>query len=130
MAREGEGRPPDVHEGTMRATWEPELIDVPGGTFVMGDAWGDGERDEAPAFSLDMEPFALGKYAVTNRQFLAFLNDRGYHCDEDGRVLISLAAARNPIFREGDRFACRPGSEELPVTFVAWTGAHAYVRWL
>jgi formylglycine-generating enzyme required for sulfatase activity len=45
-----------------------DLVEIPGGTFVMGDA--EGEADEAPR-RVTVEPFRLMRTEVTNRMFKA-----------------------------------------------------------
>ncbi len=49
---------------------EAELLDIPGGRFVMGDA--GGEVDEAPR-SVTVAPFRLMRLEVTNRQYADFV---------------------------------------------------------
>jgi len=60
----------------------PELIDIPGGTFMMGD--GAGEPDEAP-HQASVSPFRIMKYEVTNRQFNAFVGVTGHVTDPERR---------------------------------------------
>jgi formylglycine-generating enzyme required for sulfatase activity len=45
------------------------LVDIPGGTFVMGDPKGD--VNEAPK-TVSVAPFRLMRLEVTNDQFIAF----------------------------------------------------------
>ena len=47
-----------------------DFIDLPGGRFVMGDP--QGEPDEAP-HTVEVAPFRLMRFEVTNRQFAAFV---------------------------------------------------------
>lgn len=108
---------------------EPELVEIPQGTFTMGDVWGDGEPDEHPVYSLTLKPLLLGKYAVTNIQFARFLNEYGKFADKD-EVWVDLRNKNNPICWTGERFACDVGCEDKPVTFVNWLGASAYCAWL
>ena len=42
-----------------------ELVRVPGGTFEMGDLFGDGWDNEVPLRQVQVAPFYLGRYAVT-----------------------------------------------------------------
>jgi formylglycine-generating enzyme required for sulfatase activity len=46
-----------------------ELVYVPGGTFEMGDVFGEGESNEKPVHAVMVGDFLLGKYEVTQRQW-------------------------------------------------------------
>ena len=61
---------------------DADLVDVPGGTFVMGDA--AGEPDEAPK-TVTVGPFRLMRHEVTNRQFAAFVAASGHRTDPERR---------------------------------------------
>ncbi|MDD8047353.1 MAG: SUMF1/EgtB/PvdO family nonheme iron enzyme, partial [Verrucomicrobiota bacterium] len=57
-----------------------EMVPIPGGTFQMGDEWGDGYSDEGPVHSVTLSPFSLSKYEVTNeqmREVMQWAYDRG-----------------------------------------------------
>ena len=54
---------------------EADLLDIPGGRFVMGDA--EGEADEAPR-SVAIAPFRLMRLEVTNRQYADFVIATGH----------------------------------------------------
>ena len=60
------------------AVQAPGLIDIPGGTFTMGDV--GGEPDEAPK-TVTVAPFRIMRYEVTNRQFEAFVAATGHITD-------------------------------------------------
>jgi len=60
-----------------------EMVDLPGGTFLMGTDYefgfpGDGE---GPVHSMNLRPFAIDKFPVTNRRFREFVRATGY-CTE------------------------------------------------
>lgn len=59
-----------------------DLIDVPGGTFVKGDA--DGEVDEAPR-EVTVAPFRLMRLEVSNAQFSRFVAETGHVTDPERR---------------------------------------------
>ncbi|MDZ7797184.1 MAG: SUMF1/EgtB/PvdO family nonheme iron enzyme [Candidatus Marinimicrobia bacterium] len=46
-----------------------DMIMVSGGTFTMGDVWGDGHSDETPTHEVTLSDFYIGKYEVTQKQF-------------------------------------------------------------
>ncbi len=50
------------------------FVSITGGTFQMGDVENSGESDEKPVHSVTVSGFEMGKYAVTNAQYCAYLN--------------------------------------------------------
>lgn len=53
-----------------------DFVDLPGGTFRMGsEAF---YAEEGPVHEARVEPFAIGRYAVTNAEFSAFVDATGY----------------------------------------------------
>jgi formylglycine-generating enzyme len=89
----------------------PDLLwlPIPGGTFVMGDD--EGRSDERPAHQVNVGPFVLGRYPVTNRDYAQYL---------------LASSARAPRFWDDARFN-RPLQ---PVVGVSWYDAVAYCSWL
>jgi formylglycine-generating enzyme required for sulfatase activity len=57
-------------------TTEPEMVDIPGGTFIMGND--KGAEDERPAHEVTVRGFRMDKSEVTNGQFAAFVKATGY----------------------------------------------------
>ena len=97
------------------AAIEPELVDVPAGTLVMGvpecppgaeleRRWHTGKR-------VDMAAFRIGKYAVTNREYRRYVSDTG---------------ADVPMRIDAEGFS----SDDQPVVGISWDDASAYARWL
>ena len=92
----------------------------------MGDLWGDGELDEKPVSEEIVAAFALGRYAITNTQFLSFLN-----AGERAAARRGIGFNRNnPLYKEGGVFFCKAGYENYPVTYVSWVAATNYCEWL
>jgi len=86
-----------------------ELINVEGGSFTMGDTWGDGSDDEKPSHSVELTyNFKIGKYEVTFDQY-------DWFCEETGRKKPS-----DNSWGRGNR----------PVINVSWNDAIAYCNWL
>ena len=50
------------------------MVFVPGGSFDMGDPFGEGTSDELPVHAVYLSPFFIDKYEVTNEQYAAALN--------------------------------------------------------
>jgi iron(II)-dependent oxidoreductase len=113
---------------------------VPGGPFTMGtdhDPWAlDNER---PAHVVDVGPFSIDRFPVTNGEYTSFVADGGY---TDPRWWTSAgwewrgsAGLLRPQFWDGhggrDRFGvvdALVASE--PVQHVCWYEADAYARWV
>src|SRR4051794_21093723 len=74
------GRRESAPNATAGGTPPSTLIDVPGGSFVMGDESsraypGDGE---GPAHEVHLRGYAIDRYAVTNEVFAAFVDATGF----------------------------------------------------
>jgi formylglycine-generating enzyme required for sulfatase activity len=50
------------------------FVDIPGGTFEMGDHGGAGWLDERPVHTVTLTGFQMSKYEITNGQYAAYLN--------------------------------------------------------
>lgn len=102
---------------TPRLPFEPELIDIPAGPFLMGTPVGpDIPAWETPQHSVTLPAFQIGKFPVTNRQYAEFL-------------------AKNRQVQEPNKedwFNRQPLAEKqhFPVTSVNWQDAQAYCQWL
>jgi sulfatase modifying factor 1 len=93
---------------------EPEMVEIPGGTFRMGDP--DGSPFERPVHEVTVSPFAIGRHEVTIREYARFVEATGRPDPPD------------PWFWEGQRvFRNRP---DHPVIEISWTDAAAYCKWL
>ncbi len=111
----------------------PDLIDVPGGTFVMGDP--DGEPDEAPREAL-VEAFRIMRHEVTNRDFAAFVAATGYRSDVESSGYGYLWERRWRRAAGADwRHPLGPdssieGKADHPVVQVSARDAAAFCAWL
>jgi len=132
----------------------PEMVVVPAGSTVIGSTadeqewikeqghqrgpygtlWGS---QELPRHEVTfLQPFAVGRYEVTVREFAAFVRESGYSAGL-GCVLISRDPGRKG---EETKMAERTGSswrnpgypqtDSHPVTCVNWYDAIAYLVWL
>ncbi len=96
----------------------PEMVVIPAGWVVMGSPAGEEGRsnDEEPQHRVTFKaPFALGRFAVTLAEFVAFAEATGYLTPDMG---ISF---RNPGFAQAARH---------PAVGVSWEDAAAYCLWL
>ena len=76
----------------------PPLIAIPGGTYAIGSDDGHYD-DEAPVHAVDLQPFQLGQFPVTNAEYALFVKAGGY---EDERWWDTEAAQ---AWRRGDSTA-------------------------
>ncbi|MDZ7771270.1 MAG: formylglycine-generating enzyme family protein [Balneolaceae bacterium] len=63
----------------------PAMIELPGGTFRMGSASGEGfpEDGETPVREVRVDSFAISATTVTNRAFAAFVRETGYRTEAE-----------------------------------------------
>ena len=64
-------------QGPYGAYLLPPLIDIPGGTYRIGSDEGLYE-DEAPVHSVELRPFAMAQFPVTNAEWALFMQAGGY----------------------------------------------------
>lgn len=87
----------------------PELIEVVGGTFTMGDQLGTGEYDELPAHEVTLTDYVIGKTEVTVSQYRAYCDDIGVDMPDE------------PEWGWDDN---------APIVNVSWNDAINYCGWL
>ncbi|MDR4499249.1 MAG: formylglycine-generating enzyme family protein [Candidatus Scalindua sp.] len=79
---------------------------------------------------VDIKPFELGKYPVTNSWFEEFIKDGGYknkdYWSEEGKKWLEEEKAEQPELWNVRIWKC-PNS---PVVGVSWYEAYAFARWL
>ena len=95
--------------------FEPELVLIPEGDFLMGstDQDTDAQDREKPQHTVALPAFYIGRYPVTNLEYKAFVEATGHHSPrhwQNGQFSDDLA--------------------DHPVVYVSWIDAVAYCRWL
>jgi formylglycine-generating enzyme required for sulfatase activity len=55
-----------------------EMVLVEGGSFRMGDVFGDGRENEQPVHEIKMDSFYMAKYELTIGEFREFVEATGY----------------------------------------------------
>lgn len=139
---------PQVGRHTESAAPSPNIkpgdAEIPGGSFLLGSTPGDSFvfDNEMWAHPIDVKPFAISRYAVTNAEFLDFVRDDGYRraefWDQDGWRWRKDVAAEHPVYwkpHSENRWLRRnfnkwvPLEDDLPVIHVNWFESSAYCRW-
>lgn len=119
---------PDIAAGRRaRLPYEPELLPVPAGPFLMGTSqeqaaalkkeynWAKelNFEDEHPQHTVTLPAFEIGKYPVTNAEYAEFVKATGQRAPDH--------------WRGG---ALPENLADHPVVNVTWRDALAYVTWL
>ena len=99
-----------------RQPYEPEMLLVPTGLFLMGSQPGPGiEPSEIPQHEVMLSAYYIGKYPITNREYAEFISrEKGKDAPETGWT------GRKPL----------PDKIDYPVVGVTWHDACAYCQWL
>ncbi|HEX4946839.1 MAG TPA: SUMF1/EgtB/PvdO family nonheme iron enzyme [Blastocatellia bacterium] len=80
----------------------PPLVSIPGGTYPLGDDAGDYE-DEMPAHTVELAPFAIGQFPVTNAEYAKFMAAGGYEDEQWWDTAEAVAWLRGEGSTEGIR---------------------------
>jgi formylglycine-generating enzyme required for sulfatase activity len=103
-----------------------EMVVVSGGHYLRGS--NEGARDEMPRHEVQISSFALDIHAVTNEQFVRFLQAMGGEKDSNNNDIIRLRDSR--IKRSTGKLQIESGYAKHPVVGVTWYGAVAYAKWV
>ncbi len=89
-----------------------ELVTIPAGPFLMGSSDADGLTQdwEKPQHELTLPEFKIGKYPVTNTQYLRFVQTTGQEWESNDGMC--------------------PERANYPAAYVSWQDARAYCEWL
>ena len=119
---------------STRLPFEPEMVFIPAGPFLMGSPLSDRWRSsyEPVQFELNLDyDYAIGKYPVTVGQYRAFIDAGGYreqrYWTQAGWQWRNMEGKTQPIYWTEKQWT---GDDNLPVTGVSWYEAYAYTRWL
>ena len=96
--------------------WEPEMVLIPAGEFLMGSNPAKDRRaydNELPQHTLYLPDYCIAKTPVTNAQYAAF---------------VQATAHNLPVHWTRGKPA--EGTEDHPVVYVSWLDAVAYCSWL
>jgi len=89
--------------------YEPEIVKIPGGSFLMGCQ--SGNPNERPVHRVFLNAFAIGRYQITNLEYSIFLQATNH---------------REPKHWSDPKF----NDSLQPVVAVSWFDAVAYCEWL
>jgi iron(II)-dependent oxidoreductase len=117
--------------------------EVPGGTFLLGSSPDEPFvfDNEKWAHPVEVAPFAIARAPVSQDEFRAFVEDRGYGrrelWSEAGWGWRAAVAAEHPVYwrRDGGAWQRRdfdrwvPLEPHRPVLHVSWYEAEAYCAW-
>lgn len=115
----------------------PEMVRVPGGTFVMGTPTADpraaATRAESQAVIVRIpKAFALGRLEITRKEYRAFVADAGYDVRASCVTWDDTLGRFNADRTRGPDNPGRPRAvrDDHPAACVSWSDAKAYVQWL
>ncbi|WP_005223260.1 formylglycine-generating enzyme family protein [Marichromatium purpuratum] len=114
-------------DGAETSIDAPELVYLPGGTFLMGDEWG--WDDEKPVQPVRLDAFAIGRTPVTWGDYRRFCEAKDSHWPEwlEKGNQYHLDTGSNNDYRQCGISA---DAEDLPVVGVSWDDAVAFCVWL
>lgn len=128
--------PPEVQQGkpfTESAAGGMKFVFIPGGKFQMGSPPEEKGRDddEDPVHEVYVDSFWMGKYEVTNAEYVLFLNKIGKTGTKKYPWFeTEKEDSFSKIQGEVGRFKVTSGYEQHPVNNISWYGAIAYIDWL
>ncbi|MFE3519811.1 formylglycine-generating enzyme family protein [Streptomyces sp. NPDC059166] len=147
-------RPPEPFRPASAARTTRGQVAVPGGTFAMGDGFGEGYAadGEGPVHEVSLASYLIDATTVTNAAFAAFVKDTGYETDAERlgvSAVFHLAVRADPADVVGQatgtpwwlvvrgaswRHPAGPLSsvgalQNHPVVQVSWNDAQAYCAW-
>lgn len=115
---------------------EKKLLMVERGHFIMGSNDDKGVFGEysKPVHKVEITyDFLIGRYEVTNEEYVAWLNDSNVSSDGvlEGKERINMMPEESfNIHYENGQFSVKGNAERKPVNKITWWGAVSYCNWL
>ena len=94
----------------------PPLIAIPGGTYAIGSDEGLYD-DEAPVHPVDLQPFQLGQFPVTNAEYALFIKAGGYEDERWWDTDAARAWRRGEGTAQGAKRQWRENRQTLQAQF-------------
>ncbi len=69
-----------IATGCIADVYEVEMVEIPGGTFMMGSGAPEADPDEGPVREVLVDSFRLGRYEVTQELWNSVMDDRNPSC--------------------------------------------------
>ena len=88
-----------------------EMAYIPGGSFEMGDHFGEGGDSETPVHKVELDGFLMDAHEVTVGQYKQFLAQTGH---------------QQPDWGDVKKYSL---TNEHPIIYVDWHDALAYAKW-
>ena len=120
----------------IRKRLRPLMVKIEGGTFQMGSNAEEADNDEQPVHEVTVSDFYMGKYQVTHKRYIAFMNDLGVKKDGtyNGKAYVVLDEVDCAVGYRNGKFYFKGSaiadSGQSPMIYVTWYGADAYCEWL
>ena len=98
------------------------MVLIPAGSYPMGVPTGDrdGGRDEYPRHVIEIDPFYIDKYEVTNARYLEFVKATNHRVPQN---------PKNPTRNLWEGIGIPASLADRPVINVDWSDADAYCTW-
>jgi formylglycine-generating enzyme required for sulfatase activity len=97
----------------------PPLVDIPGGAYTLGSDEGYFD-DERPVHSVELRPFRIGRFPVTNAEWALFKDAGGYEDERWWLTEEDRAWRRGELGTEGPKRDWRAFREARQADFETW----------
>ena len=136
-----------INWGWLAPSLPDDMVLIPGGEFLMGDHFNEGDPDELPVHAVYVDSFYIGRYETTNQQYCDYLNSAISEDLIEVRSGIIYASpggtspycdtysydADSSIEYSGGAFSVRTKDgidmSNHPIVEVSWFGAIAYCNY-
>lgn len=137
-----------IYLPTPSKSAEMVFLPIEGGESIMGDPYYQNDAEVLPARTVEISPFSISAYQITNAQFAYWLNhamdkgkisylhegdEKGHVKDAGGRLICKTiqATAKSQLSALVNSskeivFSSLPEKDNYPVIQVSWHGAAAY----
>ncbi len=100
-----------------RLPFEPELVEIPAGDFILGTD--EGQAYEAPSHKINLPTYKIGKFPVTNAQYVEFMKQTGASISPKAGWELARVGQAPPEVKLNH-----------PLVGISWDEAVTYCRWL